>query len=95
MDNKVIEKSEIFKIVSDPTRLRILEVLFSSKKDMCVSEISEIIGMSQSATSHQLAKLEDKGIVECFRHGQMMCYLIKESKISSFLKKIICELDEK
>ncbi len=84
-----MKKSEIFKILSDNTRLCILELLFSEKRDLCVNEISKTVGISHSAVSHQLAKLEDKGLVECFRHGKMMCYRIKEGKFSNMIKNII------
>jgi DNA-binding transcriptional ArsR family regulator len=61
------------KILSDPTRVKILSLL-REHGGMCVYEIAEQVGASQSATSHQLSKLEARGIVECYREGQRMCY---------------------
>ncbi len=89
MSVSLTKKAEIFKILSDPTRLNILSVILNAKKDICVSEISEVVGVSHSATSHQLAKLELKGVVECFRNGKMMCYKLKDNETTRLIKKYI------
>lgn len=82
--------SDIFKMLSDPTRLRIFILLFSSKKrELCVSDIAKKIGASHSATSHQLAKLEQFGLVVCYRRGQMVCYRMKKKKICRQIQKMI------
>jgi len=92
MENKnssISKITDIFKLLADPTRLKILRVLFGSRKEMCVNEISEKIGMSHSATSHQLAKLEVRGIVSCARIGKKMCYEICENPTTRNIKKTI------
>lgn len=63
-----------FRLLSDPTRLKILKLLFSERRDFCVNEIADHIGATHSATSHQLAKLEAYNIVECYRDGKTICY---------------------
>lgn len=85
----ILKAAQIFRLLADPTRLKILELLFRSKKKLCVHEIAEIVGASQSATSHQLAKLESRGIVNCFRVGQMMCYEVKESSLTRNLQSML------
>lgn len=77
--------TDIAKILSDTTRVKILQTLMDHG-GMCVYEIAEVVGASQSATSHQLSKMEDKGLVECFREGQKMCYELTKSSLA---KRII------
>ena len=85
----ILKAAQIFRLLADPTRLKILELLFRSKKKLCVHEIAEIVGVSQSATSHQLAKLESRGIVNCFRLGQMMCYEINQSSLAKNVRDLL------
>ena len=87
--DKIAYISASFKLLSDPTRLRILCILFENKEGLCVYEIADSVGISQSAASHQLAKLEAKGIVSSFREGQMICYAIVENTETSNLEKMI------
>lgn len=81
--------ADIAKLLSDPTRLRILQALFGAQEDMCVYEIAEKVGSSQSATSHQLAKLEAYGVVICYREGQKMCYELSQSPLVADIKKAL------
>jgi len=87
-EEKTIKASEIFKTLSDPTRLKILQLLMRTK-EMCVHEIAEGAGASNSATSHQLAKLEDRGIVKSFRMGQTICYELQDNETVRTIKKAI------
>jgi len=89
-NNKTItNQANLFKIISDPTRLKIISLLFNNKKEICVSDISSHIKISHSATSHQFAKLESLGLVECLRQGHMMCYKTTNHKLNNIIKKII------
>lgn len=76
----------VFKLLSDPTRYKILSLLFDAKDGLCVYEIAEAVGISHSATSHQLAKLEARGIVLSFREGQTICYEIRKGELTDNLK---------
>lgn len=86
--NQVEKMAGVFKLMSDPTRLRILHTLFHNK-DLCVNEIAEAVGISHSAASHQLSKLEAKGIVSCKRVGQMACYNIEHNDVTDNLQSLI------
>ena len=81
------------KILSSRTRFMILKTLTSSPDDLCVNEIAHAIGMTQSATSHQLSRLEDKGIVTSFREGQTVCYHLTNSPLTKKLASIISEFN--
>jgi len=81
--------TDTFKILSDPTRLQILHLLFYTKDELCVGEIADAVGISHSAASHQLDKLASRNIVQCTRKGQMMCYTILDNSLTNQLKKTI------
>lgn len=85
--------TETLKILAHPTRLKIVSVLLGVDSDMtiCVGEIAQAINMSHSATSHQLARLEDKGVVRAERKGQTMCYSLNTNKTTHHLKRIITD----
>ena len=81
--------TDAFKILADPTRLQILYLLFHTKKELCVGEIADAVGASHSAVSHQLEKLETRGIVSCTRMGQMMCYEVVDNSLTRKLKNTV------
>ena len=75
--------SELFKAVSDLTRVRILFSLLAG--DMCVCDITELVGVSQSAVSHQLRVLKQAGLVKYRREGKTIYYSIADNHVSSIL----------
>ena len=86
MDNlKKINKT--LKALSDEGRLRILSLL-NSKKDLCVCEIKEIIGLSQPAISSQLKILEGAGLVQYAKDGRWINYNINK-EMDREIKKIL------
>lgn len=62
----------VFKALSDPTRLRIIRLLL--ERSLCVCELMFILRMAQSRVSHQLRILRDSGLVEVTREGQWIIY---------------------
>ena len=75
--------SEYFKVMSDKTRLRILIELLD--KSLCVMHISERVGMSQSAVSHQLAILRRADLVRVKRSGKTVVYSISDEHVRLML----------
>ena len=87
----VSQKSlELLKLISSEARMKIVCLLFKHD-ELCVHEIADSVGLSQSATSHQLAKLEAKNVVDSKRDGQTICYSIKENDSTERLRRIISE----
>ncbi len=88
-ENKMITEeeayyiSELYKAMSDPTRVRILFSLLPG--EMCVCDITELVGVSQSAVSHQLRTLKQAGLVKFRRDGKTMYYSISDSHVSTML----------
>jgi len=90
---------KIFKGLADPTRLRIVSLLF--QKDLCVCELMFILKMEQSRISHQLRILRDADLVEDRREGKWITYRISdkarpnlEGPLNQLLKEQIRESEE-
>ncbi|KIL36473.1 ArsR family transcriptional regulator [Cohnella kolymensis] len=77
-------KSEFFKALAHPLRIRILEVL--SEGDRNVNEIQAIIGSEGSAVSQQLAVLRNKNVVSGTKDGTSVVYSLRDPLIKDLLK---------
>jgi ArsR family transcriptional regulator, lead/cadmium/zinc/bismuth-responsive transcriptional repressor len=66
--------SENFKVLSDPTRVKILYALLH--KEICVCDLAAVLEMTDSAVSHQLRLLRDKNMVKFRKEGKMAYYSI-------------------
>jgi len=83
-------KIQACKLLCDPTRFAMLSALMEAPEGLCVYEIAETAGISQSAASHQLAKLEAHEVVHSYPSGQTVCYRFQESsELGEYLKQII------
>ncbi len=65
---------KVFKALADPTRLRIMLLL--QVRELCVCELTYILGMEQSRVSHQMRILREAGLAEDLRQGRWMIYRI-------------------
>jgi ArsR family transcriptional regulator len=77
------ELGELFKVFSDPTRLKILSAL--SESELCVCDLQEVLGASQSAVSHQLALLRAARLVRNRREGKTVFYALADSHVRAIL----------
>lgn len=95
LSNKALRRGiAASKILSSEARFRMLHFIIQKKgQDVCVKEIAEKIGLTHSATSHQLARLQTEGVVEPSRKGQMMCYYLSSSPLTKQLADIIKNVD--
>lgn len=80
---EINDLSAIFKILSDPTRLRIISVLFQG--EVCVCQISQQLEISQSAVSHQLRLLRSYHLVKTRREGRMIYYSLDDDHVESII----------
>ena len=71
--------AETFKVLGDTTRVRILDVL--TRTELCVGDIASILGLSESAVSHQLRLLRGMRLVRPRRSGQMIFYALDDQHI--------------
>lgn len=82
----------VLKILSNRNRYSIMSLIINAKNDYCVAEIAKASGISQSATSHQLAYLEAYGVVKSVRMGKTKCYLPTNSSLTKKTAKVINSL---
>lgn len=76
MENKHETNAKVFKALSDPNRLMIIEMLQS--RERCACEILEDLNISQSTLSHHMKMLCDSGLVSSRRHGKWMYYSLSK-----------------
>jgi ArsR family transcriptional regulator, lead/cadmium/zinc/bismuth-responsive transcriptional repressor len=81
-----------FKVLGDATRLRILHALLAG--ELCVCDVSETLGMSVSAVSHQLAVLKGAHLVRSRRDGKVMYYFLSDDHVSGVLQSMRTHLAE-
>ncbi len=82
----------IIRNLSDPTKLKIY-LLLTKVKAIPVTDITQVLGLSQSAVSHALSDLKNLGLVESHRCGQLICYCLSNDKgkrkLLSFLERLM------
>lgn len=71
--------AELFKVFGDTTRIRIMCALFEN--ELCVCDIAEILGMGQSAISHQLRLLRAASLVRVRREGKQSFYSLDDDHV--------------
>lgn len=84
--------SELFKLFGDTTRLKILSALFQS--EMCVCDISALLGISQSAISHQLRTLKQASLVKNRKDGKVVYYSLNDEHIKHIFNEGLIHVKE-
>ena len=90
-DSQVDLASDIFKVLGEKNRLRIVLALVNG--ELCVYHICEVTNGSQSATSQHLKKLKDHNIVKSRKVGNEVLYSLKDEHIVSVLNTVLTHLD--
>ena len=83
-DDIVYDATQIFDALSDFTRFQILGALLVGEKS--VTELQELLPVSQSATSHQLRLLRDRGLVSAKRHGRKVIYSLSDEHVTTLIR---------
>jgi len=73
-----------FKILGDPTRLKIVMALAGG--EMCVCDLAAFLNLSESAVSHQLRRLREMSLVKNRRDGQILYYVLDDAHVSQLLR---------
>ena len=79
----ICDLSDLFKVFGDTTRMRILYSLFES--ELCVCAIAELLGMTQSAISHQLKVLRENKLVASRREGKTIYYFLADDHVRTII----------
>lgn len=86
--------AELFKILGDPTRLRLVQAL-SKAEELCVCDIALVLGMSQSAVSHQLAILRQARLVKYRKDGKVVYYSLDDGHVASLIAVAVEHVSER
>lgn len=84
--------AEFYKVFGDMTRIKILCVL--SQGELCVCDLAEVTGMTQSAISHQLRVLKQMKLVKNKREGKTVYYSLADAHIQSILNQGLEHISE-
>ena len=71
--------ADFYKALSDSTRMKIIDVLYEG--ELCVCDISVLINMTKSATSHQLRYLKEMNLIKSRKQGKEVFYSLADSHI--------------
>jgi ArsR family transcriptional regulator len=91
-EQRVERTAAIFSALADPTRLRILDAL--GIEELCVCDLAELCGISQSGVSHQLRVLRDLGLVAYRRDGNRAVYRLADDHVLTLLAQGLEHADE-
>ena len=84
MDKEAAEHvAKVMKAVAHPVRLQIIELL--EKREMCVGNIVEALGVKQAIMSQQLSRMRDKDVLSCRREGNKVFYRIENKNVIRLL----------
>jgi ArsR family transcriptional regulator, lead/cadmium/zinc/bismuth-responsive transcriptional repressor len=84
--------AETFKILGDPTRIKIAFAL--SKEELCVCDIANLLGVSQSAVSHSLRTLRQMKLVKFRKEGKIAYYTLDDEHIANLLEEGFRHVEE-
>ena len=82
-EDTLYDLTELFRIFGDSTRVRILYVLFEA--EMCVCDIAALLGLTQSAVSHQLRALKNVRLVKARREGKTVFYSLADDHVKTII----------
>ena len=83
-ETELYDLAELFKVFGDSTRIRILFVLFEAQ--VCVCDLAQALGMTQSAISHQLRILKQNKLVKSRREGKSVFYSLADDHVRTIIE---------
>jgi ArsR family transcriptional regulator len=84
--------AETFRVLGDPTRVKILDAL--GRGELCVCDIAALAGISESAVSHQLRLLRGMRLVRPRRAGRLVYYTLDDQHIMELLRQALTHVEE-
>lgn len=84
--------ADTFRVLGDPTRVRLLDAL--SAAELCVCDLAALLGVSESAISHQLRLLRTMRLVRSRREGRMVFYALDDQHVVSLLRQGLEHVNE-
>lgn len=91
-DEVLYDLAELFKLFGDSTRIKILYALFEA--ELCVCDIAQLLGLTQSAISHQLRILKGGKLVKFRREGKTVFYSLADEHVRSIIDQGMEHVEE-
>ena len=80
---QAVATAELFRALADPARVRIVNLLATSREPVCACELYEPLGLSQPTVSHHLKKLTDAGLLEREQRGKWAFFSLKRDAVET------------
>jgi DNA-binding transcriptional ArsR family regulator len=84
---RLVRASELLKVAAHPQRLAILDLL-GNKRRLCVSEITELLGLEQAIISQHLTLMRDRGLLGVEREGKYSYYHLEQPGFLKIIKDL-------
>ena len=91
-DEKLYDLAELFKVFGDSTRIKILYALFEA--ELCVCDIAQLLGLTQSAVSHQLRVLKAGRLVKPRKDGKTVFYSLADDHVRTLIAQGMEHVEE-
>lgn len=91
-DELLYDLAELFKVFGDSTRIKILYALFEA--ELCVGDMATLLGVSQTAVSHQLRVLKANKLVKCRREGKNIFYSLADDHVHRIIDQGMEHVEE-
>ena len=91
-DETLYDLADFFRIFADSTRIKILYALY--EEELCVGAIAQLLGMTQSAISHQLRALKQSKLVKYRREGKTIFYSLADDHVVTILAQGMEHIEE-
>jgi DNA-binding transcriptional ArsR family regulator len=92
--NKIDELSEVFRALSDPTRLRLVKLLSDHKGTLCVNALARQLNVTQSAVSQHLRVLRQARLIKGDRRGSSVHYSLDQNRLEQHMSMVVEILGE-
>lgn len=89
-EDAAVDAAELFRQLSDSTRVRLLSML--AIEDMCVCEMADILGMSQPAVSHHLRSLRQCGVIRFKKTGKRAVYYLNDNNTGRMVRHVLHDI---
>ena len=92
LEENLYDLAELFKVFGDTTRIKILWAL--DEAEMCVCDIAALLGMTQSAISHQLRILKQVRLVKNRKDGKVVYYSLDDAHVKQIFEQGLVHINE-
>jgi ArsR family transcriptional regulator len=92
LEETLYNLADLFKLFGDTTRIKILYLLFD--RELCVCDIATLLGITQSAISHQLKTLKANKLIKCRRVGKTVFYSLADDHVRTIIAQGAEHLEE-